>query len=106
MSPFMPAQVGQMEKRRRRKIVSSLFAVTGLLAALIGAACANITVVNGDYSGVLVGWAILTVIATAFLGFAIRLGGGWVRWIAIALLLTTWVAGMDVAARLIEVFSS
>ena len=94
-----------MEKRRRRTAVSSLFVVAGLLAAIIGAACANVTVMNGDYSGLLLGWAILAVIATALFGFAIGLGGRWVRWIAIALLATTWFAGMDPAGRLIQFFS-
>ncbi len=94
-----------MEKRRRRTAVSSLFVVAGLLAAIIGAACANVTVMNGDYSGVLFGWAILAVIATALFGFAIGLGGRWVRWIAIVLLATTWFAGMDPAGRLIQFFS-
>ena len=98
--------MGQMERRRRRTAVSSSFVVAGLLAALIGIACANVTVANGDYSGVLGGWAILTVIATIFFGVAIRLGGGWVRWIAVALLATTWLAGVDAAARLMEFFSS
>lgn len=98
--------MGQMEKRRRRTVVSSLFVVTGLLAAIMGTACANVTVVNGDYSGVLWGWAILAVIATVFFGFAIGLGSGWVRWIAVALLAATWLAGTGAVARLIPLFSS
>ena len=98
--------MGQMEKRRRRAVVSSMFVVMGLLAAMIGTACANVTVVNGDYSGLLWGWAILAVIASILFGFAIGLGRKWVRWVAIALLATTWLAGMDAAGRLIELSSS
>ena len=97
--------MGQMEKRRRRAVISSLLVVTGLLAAIIGTAFANITVVSGNYSGLLWGWVILAVIATFFFGFAIRLGRTWVRWIAMALLASTWLAGLDAAARLIQFFS-
>src|SRR5882672_2537451 len=97
--------MGQREKRRRRTVISSLFVVTGLLAAIIGTALANVTVVNGDYSGLLWGWAILAVIATVFFGLAIRLGRRWVRWIAMALLAATWLTGTHAAARLIQFFS-
>jgi len=97
---------GAMGNRRRRKILSSMFVVTGLLAGILGTACGNITVANGDYRGVLAGWMILAVIATIFFGFAIRLDNRWVRWIAMALLAATWLTGIDSAGRLIQLYSN
>ena len=97
---------GAMGNRRRRKILSSMFVVTGLLAAILGTACGNVTVANGDYRGVLAGWVILAVIATIFFGLAIRLDNRWVRWVAMALLAATWLTGIDSAGRLIQLYSN